>query len=363
LVQKNYLKGSLLETGTTKFRRAERVRARVDTRSDEEKYQGLPKEWDWRNVNGISFDTPVKAQGGCGSCYAMAAASSLEARFRIASNNSLQIDLSPQNILDCSVYNQGCAGGYPFLVMKHVREFGAVEQACSSYTGDTGKCNAERFLTKPPKQSFPRLKKEDESADAVCNRRYYVSDYNYVGGYYGACNEVEMMKEIYKNGPIIVAFEAPGSLFYYSGGIFHGPPPDWREDNHVAGLNVWEQTNHAVVGVGWGEKDGKKFWIMKNTWGAKWGEGGYFRILRGVDECGIESMSVAGQVILPEEVPSSFFQAGELCEDEKSSQLKITKTTTTTTITTIHLPTGEAVPSGEVSGEASHDVEIVDRLT
>ena len=45
-------------------------------------YEGLPKDLDWRNRNGINFDSPIKKQGECGSCYAIASASIIEARIR-----------------------------------------------------------------------------------------------------------------------------------------------------------------------------------------------------------------------------------------------------------------------------------------
>jgi C1A family cysteine protease len=47
------------------------------------------------------------------------------------------------------------------------------------------------------------------------------------------------------------------------------------------------QLNHAVLIVGYGVQSGVRYWIVKNWWGADWGEQGYFRIRRGRKTCGI----------------------------------------------------------------------------
>jgi len=244
---------------------------------------GLPCSFDWRRKKGkggkiTNYLSSIRNQGSCGSCYTMAFMAALESRVRIAREDVSEQRFSPQLILACSVYNQGCDGGYPFLVGKHTEEFGAVREDCFLYQGRDSQCHHK------------------------CNDKleYPITNTRYVGGYYGACNEELMMRDLIENGPMVLAFEAPPALFSYHKGIFHGPKPKAEEQN-VKGLNKWEHTNHAVVAVGWGSEiinaQRVKYWIIRNTWGRHWGENGYFRIVRGTDECGIESMAVTFDTI------------------------------------------------------------------
>jgi len=252
-----------------------KVRAIADTRADAEKYGNLPSDFSWLNYKGINYDSPVRNQGECGSCYAVAVVYVMEARLRIKTKLADQTLLSPQEVVSCSRYNQGCDGGYPILVGKHGEEFGFVPDSCFPYEAFNSDC----------------------SKSCQASKRYKVNNHHYIGGYYGACNEVDMMKEIHKGGPIVVAFEAPQQLFYYNKGVFTGPSP--KSEPNEEGIHKWEQTNHAVVAVGWGvADDGMKYWIIKNTWGPNWGQKGYFKIRRGTDECAIESMASAFDVVV-----------------------------------------------------------------
>ena len=93
-----------------------------------------------------------------------------------------------------------------------------------------------------------------------------------------------MMLSLYANGPIVIGLEVYPDLQAYKGGVY-------QHTGLLDKFNPFEITNHAVLMVGWGvdEATGLKYWSIKNSWGETWGEQGYFRIRRGVDECAVES--------------------------------------------------------------------------
>jgi cathepsin C len=232
----------------------------------------LPREFDWRNVSGINYVSPVRDQQSCGSCYAFATMAMFEARVRVASKGKETPVFSPQDVVDCCGYSQGCDGGFPYLVAKYAEDFGLTVESCDPYQGEDSAC-----INQCP-QGTPRL--------------YGADDYYYVGGYYGATNAQNMMEELVKNGPIAIGFMVYNDFFSYSGGVYKhksalkalGPDPHF------------EETNHAVLIVGYGETNaGEKYWIVKNSWGTGWGVAGYFMIERGTDNCDVESLAVSAK--------------------------------------------------------------------
>ncbi|KAF2362011.1 Peptidase C1A papain C-terminal [Trinorchestia longiramus] len=225
----------------------------------------LPKQFDWRNVSGVNYVRPVKNQGNCGSCYAFASIGVIESQLLLHSDGTESLDLSAEDIVGCSLLSQGCDGGFPYLIAgRYAQDVGLVSEKCIPYDDIGGACNHKR--------------------DSC--RHIYTTAYNYVGGYFGACNEDEMMLALVENGPLAVGIEVQDDFMQYSGGIYH-------HTGITNAFNPLEETNHAVLLVGYGvTEQSEKYWIIQNSWGESWGVKGYVYMRKGTDEIAVESMAV-----------------------------------------------------------------------
>ena len=130
----------------------------------------------------------------------------LTARLRIQGHDVL---LSPQQTVDCNSYNQGCDGGYPFLVEKFGTENYLVTEKSYPYVAKTQKCKQHEAI---------------EEAHTL----YGVRDYKFIGGAYGKSTEKNIMEEIHKNGPVVMNFEPQFDFMFYGGGVyFSSKAADW----------------------------------------------------------------------------------------------------------------------------------------
>jgi cathepsin X len=85
-----------------------------------------------------------------------------------------------------------------------------------------------------------------------------------------------MIKEL-QNGPMACGVEVTDAFENYTGGIF--------DDKTGAGANI----DHGISVVGYGVENGTKYWLIRNSWGSMWGEHGFVKLVRGVNNLGIES--------------------------------------------------------------------------
>lgn len=205
----------------------------------------LPSKWDWREKGAV---TKVKHQGICGCCWAFSAVGNIEGLYYNKYKNL--VSFSEQNLLDCNSMTRGCNGGTASSAFDYIKKSGGLMRS-SQYKYKAKKSNC----------------KFNPSLSAVKIRGYSTP----------GRDENKILQMLYKEGPLAVAINAK-YLQFYRGGVL---------DMSKNKCNP-SQLNHAVTLVGYGTTtSGIPYWIAKNSWGARWGESGYFRIRRGKGVCGI----------------------------------------------------------------------------
>lgn len=227
-------------------------------------------DFDWRNKDGTNFLEPVVTQGDCGSCYTIATVHMLTARNRIRVGSTSEPSFSVSFPLYCSEYNQGCDGGYGFLQSKWNEDVGLVPASCLPFSQGGGKC------------------KISPNCD-LGSKRYRAQGHHYVGGYYGGSDADAIKHELVERGPLVMSFEPKEDFMYYKTGVYRSGPNKIHQE--------WEQVDHAVLLAGFGVDGDQAYWTLQNSWGTDWGETGYFRMARGTDESGCESIAVAADTV------------------------------------------------------------------
>ncbi|CBI17456.3 cysteine protease RD19A [Vitis vinifera] len=221
----------------------------------------LPTDFDWRDHGAV---TPVKDQGSCGSCWSFSAIGALEGAHFLTTGNL--ISMSEQQLVDCDhecdpeeygACDQGCNGGLMTSAFEYILKAGGVErEETYPYIGsDRGSCKFNK-------------------SQIVAS----VSNFSVV-----SLDEDQIAANMVKNGPLAVGINAVFMQTYMKG----------VSCPYICSRNL----DHGVVLVGYGSAGyapirfkEKPYWIIKNSWGESWGEDGYYKICRGHNACGVDSM-------------------------------------------------------------------------
>merc|ERR1719321_2621563 len=195
---------------------------------------------DWTTKGAV---TPVKNQGQCGSCWAFSTTGGLEGAWQLSSGNL--VSMSEQQFVDCDKVDSGCNGGLMDNAFGWAEKQAIATESSYAYTGRDGSCKSS-FTTAIPQGGVTGYKDVTKSASGLTSAL--------------------------QNSPVSVAIEADQSAFQmYTGGVI----------TSGCGSNL----DHGVLAVGYGNEDGTDYVLVKNSWGASWGDSGYVKMA--FDQCGV----------------------------------------------------------------------------
>jgi C1A family cysteine protease len=195
----------------------------------------IPAQLNWRDYNVLA---PIKDQIRCNACYAFAALGAIEANHKIKTGQD--INLSEQEIVDCSSENEGCVGGLPQLVYEYVYDNDI------SYTAN-----------------YPY----DQSKEGICRKNSVQYNGRNLKSYTNLGKGILNLIKALSKGPVAVISYASFSFKHYGGGIYKGQ-----------GCHQKEEPNHASLLVGYNLVGRKKWLYFKNGWGMDWGERGFYKV-------------------------------------------------------------------------------------
>jgi cathepsin F len=212
----------------------------------------LPAAVDWVAKGAVN---EVKNQGSCGSCWAFSTVANIEG-VNFVKTQKL-VSLSEQELVDCDHTgpdgDQGCQGGLPSNAFKFLLAKGTGLE---------------------PESKYPYSGKDKQSCVAAkSDEIVFISSWKQI-----ASDEDQMAAALVSYGPLSIGINA-GPMQWYMGGIA----------NPFAILCNPKSIDHGVAIVGYGSEP-KNYWTIRNSWGPTWGEKGYYRIVRGVNKCGLTTM-------------------------------------------------------------------------
>ena len=206
---------------------------------------GAEENFDWLDVL-----NPVKNQGSCGSCWAFSTVANLEGLYYIKYGQHKRF--SEQMLVDCDTTDSACNGGLMEYAFDWIKSNGGLMlEGDYAYTGKKGTCKSDSSKYAVKVTGYKKLSSDDET---------------------------DILNYLVETGPLAIAVNADPLQNYNSGIASYS-----KSTCDPSGIN------HAVNLVGYGVENGTKYWLVRNSWGADWGEDGYFRMLRGSGTCGINT--------------------------------------------------------------------------
>ncbi|XP_012938905.1 cathepsin B [Aplysia californica] len=228
--------------------------------------------------------TEVRDQSNCGSCWAFGSVEAMTDRICIKGGG--EVHISAQDLTSCcSFCGNGCQGGSHSAAWYWYTTGGVVtggqygsNQGCMPYA--LPKC--DHYVTGKYKKC-PKVGDTPRCND-TCVAGYpktYVQDKHYGNSTYGIKGVQQIAQELVDHGPVTAGINLYADFLTYKSGIYQ----------HKTGSLLGA---HAIKIIGYGVENGVEYWQATNSWNEDWGDKGFFKILKGKDESGVEELVIAG---------------------------------------------------------------------
>ncbi|CAG9861771.1 unnamed protein product [Phyllotreta striolata] len=202
----------------------------------------VPDQVDWREKAAVF---PASDEGNCGASYAFSVTGALEGQNYLV--NNISVKLSDQQLVDCDHNNANCQGGNQSNSYNYIMQAGGLNSF----------------------DDYPFRKHPGDCR--VVSKKYAAMKYTATVG----ATEEQLRNALAEIGPISVSIYGDWVLDY-AGGIYTG-----------SCVNLVQYLDLSALLVGYGVENGTKYWLLRGSFGRKWGEKGYFRLLKDANMCGV----------------------------------------------------------------------------
>jgi len=256
----------------------------------------IPAEFDVRTAfpDCAEISGNIRDQSSCGSCWAFGSTEAFNDRHCIATGSKVKLSVE-DTTANCGFFqcqSQGCGGGQPGRAWSWFKSHGVVTGGDYTDIGGGDTCAPYTLAPcahhVPATAKYPVCPSSEYSTPSVkkCSESSYSTDYATdkvkATDSYGLNGVQAIQADIAQYGSATAAFTVYDDFPTYKSGVYK------KTSNNALG-------GHAIKMLGWGTENGEDYWLIANSWNEMWGDGGTFKIARGINECGIEGQVSAGR--------------------------------------------------------------------
>jgi cathepsin B len=240
----------------------------------------------------------IRDQSSCGSCWAFGSSEAFNDRVCISNVTDqtpfAQLESVEDTTACCSGgacgFSNGCNGGQPTAAWGWFRTAGLPSGGDYGDRGKTDTCEpytlpeCAHHVTNASYTPCPTTEYHTPKCTSACSNTYsksWSADKHYASASSSLRGVNAIMTDLAAHGSVSAAFTVYNDFLSYKSGVYV----------HKTGSALG---GHAIKIIGYGTESGQDYWMCNNSWNPSWGDNGFFKILKGHNECGIENDVASG---------------------------------------------------------------------